>query len=107
MYYMDNRISYCSNNNIDFALPFNECFDKSFDEIINRLTTLFKLRNIDNSNFVFVIGNVEDSIFKNSDLKYQFNLVSVIGNVKNDEYQSNFISVFKIIEDNICEINLR
>ncbi|CAG8481463.1 1803_t:CDS:2 [Dentiscutata heterogama] len=112
---MDNEILHCSNDDIDFALPFN----KNFDEFINELTTLSEIGNIDvfesgnfeyqsnfasknvednvvesgefeyQSNFISVIGNIEDNMFENSDLEYQFNLAPGIENIENDVFESD------------------
>ncbi|RIB29069.1 hypothetical protein C2G38_2156255 [Gigaspora rosea] len=117
---MDNKISHCSNDDIDFTLPFNDTssviryIDKGNlykgDEFINGLTTL---RNIDD---VFESGDFEYwSNFSSKnveliDLEYRFNLASVIGNVENNafesndlEYRFNFAPVIENVDDNICE----
>ncbi|RIB20311.1 hypothetical protein C2G38_2304515 [Gigaspora rosea] len=123
---MDNKISHCSNNNIDFTLHFNEYFadtssviryiDKGNlykgDKFINGLTTL---RNIDDvfesSDFEyqsnFASKNVEVNVLESGELEYQSNFESVIGNVEANifensdlEYRFNLASVIGNVENN-------
>ncbi|CAG8660416.1 12465_t:CDS:1 [Gigaspora margarita] len=134
MCYMDNKILHCSNDDIDFTLPFNKCFaDNSSvigyinkgnlyesNEFINGLTTLSIIRNIDDvfesSNFEywpnFASKNVEDTLLKSGKFEYQSNFASVIGNIEDNvfensdlKYQFNLVSVIGNVENDAFESN--
>ena len=82
MYYINNKISYCSNDNTNFALSFNKCFNKSFNEIINKLTILSKL------------GNIVD-VFETGNFEYQSNFVSK--NIEDTVLESEILNISSIL----------
>ncbi|CAG8437390.1 16626_t:CDS:2 [Dentiscutata heterogama] len=99
----NNGISYCSNNDIDFALPFNEYFD----EFINGLITLSEIGNIDmfesgdfkyRSNFAS--KNIEDNVVESARIK---NIENDMFESDNLEYRSSFTPIIENVGDNIYE----